>query len=71
MQSISHPFDLHMSGQDVNFLVEEMPESKQFLSDCLSSGTTFSTAATGGCFSSLGSFSSVGSVISSKSVAAK
>ena len=54
-----HPFDLEPSDDSLlDLFAEELPEQVQLLSDCLSTGTTFSTK---GCISS---FSTIGSIIS-------
>lgn len=54
-----HPFDLdQVESGPLDLFVEELPEQRQFLSDCLSTASSLSTK---GC---LGSFSSVGSVVS-------
>jgi len=60
-----HPFDMPLKGEGVNFLIEELPQSTQFASDCMSSASSLASAGTlAGCFSSIGSFSSMGSVTS-------
>jgi len=54
-----HPLDLEADSTPMlDLFVEELPEQVQLLSDCLSTGTTFSTKAC------LSSFSTIGSIIS-------
>ena len=64
----THQFDVSIGqSSSVDLLVEELPESVLFASDCASSGSSFSTASSLGCgsFSTASSFSSMGSVASS------
>ena len=64
MVRVIHPFDIHIEDDSSDFLVEEISESKQFASDCLATGSSFSTVACACTMSTAGSFSCVGSVIS-------
>ena len=59
-----HPFDLVVgSGGSFELFAEELPEGVQHLSDCLSTGSSASTVASGaGTMSSVGCFSSAASV---------
>ncbi len=60
MNNVSdHDFDLEQAPQALDLFAEELPEQVQRLSDCLATGTTFSSV--GGC---IGSFSTIGSVVS-------
>jgi len=60
MTSVRHPLDLEPGEYtSLDLFVEELPEQVQFLSDCLSTGTTLSSSGT-----CLGSFSTIGSIIS-------
>ncbi len=64
----AHQLDLTIGqSASIDLLVEELPDSVLFASDCASSAASVSSASSLGCgsFSSAGSFSSMGSVTSS------
>jgi hypothetical protein len=58
--SLMHAFDIEVTqNESLDLFAEELPEQLQLMQDCLSSGSSISSAS-----SCVGSFSSVGSVIS-------
>lgn len=64
MNVSNHQFDMSMNGANNDFLVEELPESKQFLSDCLATASSASTVACACTPSSAASLACIGSIIS-------
>jgi hypothetical protein len=64
MYQLGHHFDLSLSMSEEEFMMEEVHEAKQYVSDCLASASSLSTVACSTVPSSVGSFSSVGSVVS-------
>lgn len=64
MHSIHHPFDLSISADQGDFMIEEMPESKQYLSDCLATASSASTVACSCVPSTAASLACIGSIIS-------
>ncbi|WP_147199370.1 hypothetical protein [Pantoea sp. CCBC3-3-1] len=70
--SQTHRFDITLDAPSVQFggidlLVEELPETLYFASDCASTAASVSTASTAGCGSiaSAGSIGTMGSITSS------
>jgi hypothetical protein len=64
MNGINHPFDMSISADKADFMIEEMPESKQYLSDCLATASSASTVACGCSPSTAASLACIGSIIS-------
>lgn len=63
MNGIHHAFDMSISSEG-DFLIEEMAESKQFVSDCVGTAGTVSTAGTSCVPSTFACIACIGTVIS-------
>lgn len=58
--TLAHPFDITIDSDRMDLLAEELPEQVQLLSDCLSTGSSFSCCGTAGTFACFGTVVSSG-----------